>query len=72
MYIVGLISGTSADGIDAALCEINGTPPALSARIISGLTYPFPDGMQARIQDAGTAEKGPLKPFLVEKTGTCT
>jgi anhydro-N-acetylmuramic acid kinase len=58
MYIVGLISGTSADGIDAALCEISGAPPALSARIIAGLTHPFPDGMQARIQDAGTAERG--------------
>ncbi|MBZ0302874.1 MAG: anhydro-N-acetylmuramic acid kinase, partial [Anaerolineae bacterium] len=58
MYVVGLISGTSADGIDAALCEITGAPPALSARIVAGLTHPYPAGMQPRIQDAGTAEHG--------------
>src|SRR5690606_17353239 len=54
MYVAGLISGTSADGIDAALCDISGAPPALSAKIVAGLTYPFPPGMQQRIQEAGT------------------
>lgn len=49
MLIVGLISGTSADGIDAALCEISGAPPRLNARIVHALTQPYPDGLRARV-----------------------
>lgn len=52
MLIVGLMSGTSADGIDAALCEISGTPPALTARFEHALMYPYPPGFQQRILDA--------------------
>jgi len=52
MKIVGLISGTSADGIDAALCEISGAPPALDARILHAISHPYPDGLQARVLDA--------------------
>jgi anhydro-N-acetylmuramic acid kinase len=35
------MSGTSADGIDAALCEITGAPPRLEAKILKGLTMPY-------------------------------
>ncbi|MGQ9908675.1 MAG: anhydro-N-acetylmuramic acid kinase [Candidatus Flexifilum sp.] len=49
MRIVGLMSGTSADAIDAALCAIDGQPPQLEARIVQAITYPYPDGFQARI-----------------------
>ncbi len=51
MLIVGLISGTSADGIDAALCEIFGTPPHFRARIVHAITHPYPDGFQQRIHN---------------------
>lgn len=58
MYrIVGLMSGTSADAIDAALCEIEGTPPSLKTRIVHAVTHPYPDGFQARILDACLPEK---------------
>ena len=56
MLIVGLISGTSADGIDAALCNISGAPPQLSAQIIHSATIPYPAGTQQRIHDAALPE----------------
>jgi len=52
MNIIGLISGTSADGIDAALCDISGAPPALEARIVRAISVPYPPEMQARVLDA--------------------
>ena len=58
MLIVGLMSGTSADGIDAALCEITGAPPNLSARIIHAIAYAYPDGFQARILRASQPDAG--------------
>ncbi|RPI95642.1 MAG: hypothetical protein EHM39_11625, partial [Chloroflexi bacterium] len=52
MKIIGLISGTSMDGIDAALCDINGAPPNLQAQIIRAILYPYPSGMQERVMRA--------------------
>ena len=52
MKIIGLMSGTSADAIDAAVCEISGTPPLLTADIAHAITFPYPDGFQQRILDA--------------------
>ncbi len=57
MYVIGLISGTSADGIDAALCEINGAPPHISARIVEAITHPYPSGFQDRVLRAGLPEE---------------
>ncbi len=49
MRVIGLISGTSADGIDAAVCEIEGAPPSLRARIVAGNTYPYPSELRVRV-----------------------
>ena len=49
MKIIGLMSGTSGDGIDAALCEISGQPPHLDARILHGITLPYEDALRQRI-----------------------
>ncbi|QPC80647.1 anhydro-N-acetylmuramic acid kinase [Phototrophicus methaneseepsis] len=51
MLVLGLMSGTSADGIDVALCDIQGQPSPLHARIIAGKTYPYDATLRQRILD---------------------
>ena len=69
LRVIGLMSGTSADGIDAALCEIDGAPPKLSARIVRGLTMPYPPALRERIlaaMQAGRADAQELALLNVE------
>ncbi len=42
MRVIGLMSGTSADGIDVALARIEGTPPRSHARLENFLAVPYP------------------------------
>ncbi|HZG41061.1 MAG TPA: anhydro-N-acetylmuramic acid kinase [Nodosilinea sp.] len=49
MRIVGLISGTSVDGIDAALVDIEGQGYDLAVNFIDGLTYPYPVDLRQQI-----------------------
>ncbi|MEP7294266.1 MAG: anhydro-N-acetylmuramic acid kinase [Chloroflexota bacterium] len=58
MLIVGLISGTSADGIDTVLCDISGEPPVLSAKIVRGFTYLYDPGLRQRILDTFSPDTG--------------
>ena len=44
----GLMSGTLADGVDAAVVEIRGAPPELSVDLLA-FTLPFDDGQRARV-----------------------
>ncbi|HVU49596.1 MAG TPA: anhydro-N-acetylmuramic acid kinase [Polyangia bacterium] len=47
--IIGLLSGTSADGTDAALCEIEGAGEALRLVSTTFVTTPFPRELRERI-----------------------
>ncbi len=49
MKVVGLMSGTSVDGIDAALVEITGTTLDLRVELLAGETYPYPDALRSQI-----------------------
>lgn len=49
MKVVGLMSGTSLDGIDAALCEIDGAPPALNAQILATVSIPYEHEFRGRL-----------------------
>ncbi|HEX5038489.1 MAG TPA: anhydro-N-acetylmuramic acid kinase, partial [bacterium] len=46
---VGLMSGTSIDGIDAALVDITGNSPHLKIRLLAWGIFPFPKGYKERI-----------------------
>lgn len=52
MIVIGLMSGTSADGVDVALCDITGKPGAMTAKIISAKTYAYSPEMRNRILNA--------------------
>jgi anhydro-N-acetylmuramic acid kinase len=49
MKVIGLMSGTSVDGIDAALVEITGTTLDLHIELLAGNTYAYPDQLRAQI-----------------------
>ena len=44
--IIGLMSGTSCDSIDAALCEVN---PDLSCKLIYGINYKYPPKIREKL-----------------------
>ncbi|MBD2462483.1 anhydro-N-acetylmuramic acid kinase [Oscillatoria sp. FACHB-1407] len=49
MLVIGLISGTSVDGIDAALVRLSGTTTDLRVELVAGATYPYPPELRSRI-----------------------
>ncbi|MHC5937827.1 anhydro-N-acetylmuramic acid kinase [Nostoc sp.] len=51
--VIGLISGTSVDGIDAALVEISGTELDLKVELLAGVTYPYPAELREIILAVG-------------------
>jgi anhydro-N-acetylmuramic acid kinase len=51
-FIVGLMSGTSADGIDAVVAEISGGGAGLHARVVAHAHKPFTRKLRQRILQA--------------------
>jgi anhydro-N-acetylmuramic acid kinase len=49
MRAIGLISGTSVDGIDAAMIDVAGTGYDLTLTFLHGLTYPYPEALRQQI-----------------------
>ncbi|BAY65408.1 hypothetical protein NIES22_55140 [Calothrix brevissima NIES-22] len=47
--VIGLISGTSVDGIDAAVVEITGRELDLKVELLAGATYPYPPELREKI-----------------------
>ncbi len=58
MNVVGLISGTSADGIDAAVVSLNGAPPRLDWQLLSHVNIPFSPTLRDKIFASFRPETG--------------
>jgi anhydro-N-acetylmuramic acid kinase len=58
MLVLGLMSGTSADGIDVALVRISGAPPHLDARLLGHTSSKFPAVLRKEI--LRVAEQHPI------------
>jgi len=58
MLVLGLMSGTSADGIDAALARISGAPPNLRAKLLGHRAFRFPPAIRKEI--LRVAEQKPI------------
>ena len=56
--VIGLMSGTSADGIDAAIVEISGPPSHPHLTLQAAETFPYPVGLQERIVTVATPGRG--------------
>lgn len=52
-YFLGLISGTSADGIDAALVRFADEDPHATPELVFGETYPWEPVLRARLVELG-------------------
>src|ERR1700674_1908348 len=58
MFVLGMMSGTSADGIDVALARIAGAPPNLKAKLLGHTSAKFPPALRKEI--LGVPEQRPI------------
>jgi anhydro-N-acetylmuramic acid kinase len=56
--VIGLMSGTSADGVDAALVQIEGGARSIRLHLHAFHTLPFPSGMRDAILAASDPRTG--------------
>ena len=60
MLVLGMMSGTSADGIDSALVKIFGAPPNIKIKLLGHVRQNFPPAIRKEI--LRVAEQSPLTP----------
>ena len=54
--VVGVMSGTSLDGVDVVLAALRGAPPRLDWRLEAHRAAPLPDGLRRRLLAAAEGE----------------
>src|SRR5713101_8845933 len=65
MLVLGLMSGTSADGIDVALARVSGAPPSLNAKLLGHTSVKFPPALRKEI--LRVAEQHPVSAGAVSQ-----
>jgi len=55
MNVIGLMSGTSADGVDAALVDIRPGDDRPAVRLLAFETFPYPTGLRERLLATASA-----------------
>ena len=64
MRCLGLMSGTSADGVDAVLVEFQGRIDQPHWRLIRHHHHPYPDALRDRLIAAGQGRPMPAEEWL--------
>lgn len=74
LFVIGLMSGMSADGVDLALTSIEGTFPDLQVELLGSWYRPYSADLKAdilRAQVGGTAEVSKLNFVIAEEFSKC-
>lgn len=58
--VLGVMTGTSLDGLDLALVRLSGSGEAISMELVATSTEPMPDSWRTRIKNAFSAETGEI------------
>ena len=58
LRIIGLMSGTSADGMDAALTEITGSGVGIQVKQVAFVSLPYPDAVRREILRLASGTEG--------------
>ncbi|MCK9426148.1 MAG: anhydro-N-acetylmuramic acid kinase [Ignavibacteriaceae bacterium] len=56
--VIGLMSGTSLDGVDAVLVEVSGCGTKTKIKQLGFITYPFPRGLKKKILENSKPNSG--------------
>ncbi len=54
--VIGLMSGTSVDGVDAAMIEVRDEPPSVRVQVLAHETYPYPPQLREQLLAASYPE----------------
>ena len=60
MLAVGLMSGTSLDGVDTVLCEITGYDESTEVKQLNFITVDIPESLRAKIRKCFSRELIPV------------
>ncbi len=65
-HAIGLVSGTSADGVDAALVRLSGSGPTLRVETIAFLAVPYPSSVRSRVLAAPSLKAAEIAALSME------